>query len=129
MNYNKIFLVLIFCLMCSSVTFAVTDGAYDESSQETFIINADTIELQKDQTELEKQSIIKETEYRVKLETRQRQINDIWKLYSTTSILVYHVFLGCVIVAVSRLVVFFLVDFIPLTIIKMTEVFTRWSKR
>jgi hypothetical protein len=121
--------MLILLLSSISLVTAKTDSAYDETDKTTFKIDADTIEIQKDQTELEKQSIIKETEYRVKLEARKRQINTLWSLYSTTFILFYHIVLGMVLIAITRLIVFFLVDFIPLTIIKMAEVFMRWSRR
>ena len=129
MKFKPLLVLFILMLLSMSFSFAVTDSIYDEATQETFIINADTIELQKDQTELEKQSVIKETEYRVKLEARQRQINKIWELYAIAMILLYQIFIGAVIVAFARLLVFFLVDFMPLTIIKMIEVFTKWSKR
>lgn len=116
LNIFTYFLILI--ILCCSA-FAVFDMEESENSQTHYIIDSDTIEIQRDQTELEKQSLIKETEFRVKRETRVALGNELWLIWSTTIKLMADIVVGFFLFVILKIFRFMLIDGIPLLIKKM----------
>ena len=123
------FIFLFILLILSLSVFAKYDGLYQEDTQTTFKLDSEQIEVQRDQTELEKQSIKKESEYRTRLTLRNIYYNELWTIIGATAVMVFDLVVFVFIIAITRLIIFFFVDLIPVTLLKMVGVFTSWSKK
>lgn len=115
-KFNIIYFM--FLILLSFSIYAQVDLKNSEDSENSFQITETTIEVQRDQTELEKQSIAKETNYRVKLEARRRLINEILIVYNSTFKLIYDLITGIFLIAILRLIKFMLIDFVGILLEK-----------
>lgn len=129
MKLAKTLYCVLFLLFLLPFSHAQLDLKNQEDTESSFILSTTEIEIQRDQTELEKQSIAKETEYRIKLEARRRIINELISVYTSAFRLIFVIVTGLFLLAMLRLLKFITIDFVIILFNKLiSSLDARFSK-
>ena len=122
----KFIIILLMLIISSMSVFSLQDEVNLETSQNTFLITEDTIQVQQDETQLERQLLSKEAEYLLKREIKQTYINEVWATYSSTIILFVDIIVMMFSLFIMRLLIFLTLEAIPLGINKLVDYMERW---
>lgn len=129
MRKSKLFLFIFLILTLFSaikVSFADGDLSNLQTSQTKFILTSDAIQVQKDETDLEKQRLEKEARFEIGKDVRQNYINAMWSTYSATITLIGDLFLMIFYIIILRLFFVLTFELIPMLITKITDILEDW---
>jgi hypothetical protein len=107
---------------------AQTDQTNNKADQNYFIITQDAISVQKDETQLEQQRLMKEAEYNLKKEIKNNYLNEMWATYGATIVLITDLFIMFFYVIFVRMVLFLLFELLPFGLNRVVDYMEDWFK-